>query len=176
MSARHGFACFDVEFFTEILNEGDIMLATFFNPNFISMNLESVDKDELFEEMVEIFVRGGETLDRAAVLDRLFEREAKMSTGVVSGVAIPHAVCSEVKKDMVAVGISPAGIEYGALDGKPVHIVFMLLFAQGNASDHLEVIRKLSLILDNAEIREKILKAENARSLFEMICEAEESL
>ena len=52
----------------------------------------------------------------------------------------------------------------------------MLLFAQGNASDHLEVIRKLSLILDNAEIREKILNAENARSLFEMICEAEESL
>ncbi len=152
------------------------MLATFFNPDFISMNLESVDKDELFEEMVELFVRGGEPLDRAAVLDCLFEREAKMSTGVVSGVAIPHAVCSEVKKDMFAVGVSRSGIEYGALDGKPVHIVFMLLFAQGKASDHLEVIRKISLILDSAEIREKILNAENERSLFEMICSAEEAL
>lgn len=152
------------------------MLAAFFNPDFISMNLESVDKDELFEEMVELFVRGGVTLDRAAVLDELFEREVKMSTGVIQGVAIPHAVCPEVERDMCAVGISPAGIEYGALDGKPVHIVFMLLFAQGGTSDHLEVLRKLSLILSDSEILKNFLKAENARSLFEMICNAEESL
>lgn len=152
------------------------MLATFFSPDFISTNLESVDKDELFEEMVELFVRGGEPLDRAAVLDRLFERESKMSTGIFSGIAIPHAVCSEVKKDICAVGVSRSGIEYGALDGKPVHIVFMLLFAEDNTADHLEVIRKLSLILDNAGIREKFLKAENARSLFELICTAEEAL
>lgn len=152
------------------------MLATFFNPDFISTNLESVDKDELFEEMVELFVRGGEPLDRATVLDELFARESKMSTGVIPGVAIPHAVCSKVEKDMVAVGVSHSGIEYGALDGKPVYIVFMLLFAKDRTSDHLEMIRKLSLILDSSEVREKILKAENARSLFEMICEAEEDL
>ena len=153
-----------------------MMLATFFNPDFININLESVDKDELFEEMVEIFVRGGESLDRAEVLERLLERESKMSTGVISGVAIPHAICSGIEKDIFAVGVSRSGIDYDALDGKPVHIVFMLLFAQGNASDHLEVIRKLSLILDNAETREKLIKAESARSLFEMICNAEESL
>ena len=152
------------------------MLAKFFSPSFISMDLESMDKDELFEEMVEIFVRGGEPLDRAEVLERLLERESKMSTGVISGIAIPHAICSGIEKDMFAVGVSRKGIEYDALDGKPVHIVFMLLFAQGKASDHLEVIRKLSLILDNAEIRKSLLAVEDAHSLFEMICDAEESL
>lgn len=152
------------------------MLSTFFSPNFISTNLESADKDELFEEMVELFVRGGESLDRAAVLDELFARESKMSTGVIPGIAIPHAICPEVTRDMCAVGVSRAGIDYGALDGKPVHIVFMLLFAQGEASSHLEVMRKLSLILGNSDMRDGILNAESPRAVFDAICKAEEAL
>ncbi len=152
------------------------MLAAFFKSAFINVNLESTDKDELFEEMVELFVRGGETFERSAVLDCLFERESKMSTGVISGVAIPHAICPDVKKDVCAVGISRAGIDYGSLDGNPVHIVFMLLFAQSETSAHLEVLQKLSLILGNEEIRESLLNAESEQSLFETLCKAEESL
>ena len=73
------------------------MLETFFKPALINVDLESSDKDELFEEMVELFARGGCELDRAEALDALIAREEKMTTGIVPSVAIPHASCPSVK-------------------------------------------------------------------------------
>ena len=104
------------------------MLETFFKPQLINVNLESSDKDELFEEMVELFARGDCGIDRQEALDALIAREEKMTTGIIPSVAIPHASAPSVKGGFGAIGISRAGIEYGSLDAKPVHVVFMLLF------------------------------------------------
>lgn len=152
------------------------MLGTFFKPEFINVNLESTDKDELFEEMVELFVRGGAGIDRAAVLDSLFLRETKMTTGIMPGVAIPHAVCPGIEGAKCAVGVSRAGIEYGSLDGKPVHIVFMLLFGEHDTELHLKILQKLSLILQNEEVRNSFINFTNPQELYEALCKDEEDL
>ena len=82
------------------------------------------------------------------VLDSLFEREKKMSTGIIQGIAIPHAITAKIKKPICAVGISKEGIDYEALDGKPVHIIFMFLFPADDAALHLNILKRLALMFD----------------------------
>lgn len=152
------------------------MLGTFFKPEFINVNLESTDKDELFEEMVEQFVRGGATLNRAAVLDALFERESKQTTGVLPNVAIPHATCEELPNDFCAVGISRAGIEYGSLDQKPVHIVFMLLFGADGVATHLKALQEIAVIVKESDFVQKVMELSTAQEVFDLLCKYEEAL
>lgn len=152
------------------------MLETFFKPALINVNLESSDKDELFEEMVELFARDGLGFDRNEALAALIAREEKMTTGIVPSVAIPHASCPSVKTGFGAIGISRKGIDYGSLDGKPVHIVFMLLFGSDGTALHLKVMQQLALILKDPDSAARLAEKTTAQDLFEELCALEEAL
>lgn len=152
------------------------MLETFFKPELINVNLESSDKDELFEEMVELFARGDCGVDRKEALDALIAREEKMTTGIIPSVAIPHASCPSVKSGFGAIGISREGIEYGSLDAKPVHVVFMLLFGSDGTALHLKVMQQLALILKNPEAASRLAEKKTAREVYDELCALEEAL
>ncbi len=152
------------------------MLETFFKPELISVNLESSDKDELFEEMVELFQRADCGFDRGEALEALLAREEKMTTGIIPSVAIPHASCPSVQSGFGAIGISRKGIDYGSLDGKPVHIVFMLLFGSDGTALHLKVMQQLALILKNPEAASRIAEKKTPQEVFDEICALEEAL
>ena len=80
------------------------------SPSVIKVGLESEDKDELFEEMVQLFVDSGLIDDREAALTALREREAKMSTGVAKWLGLPHGKLEEASGLMIALGVSEKGI------------------------------------------------------------------
>lgn len=152
------------------------MLENFFGPNLVCVNLESSDKDELFEEMVELFARANCGIDRKEALDALIAREEKMTTGIVPSVAIPHASCPSVKSGFGAIGISQKGIEYGSLDGKPVHVVFMLLFGSDGTALHLKVMQQLALILKDPAAAAKLAEQKTPQAVYETLCGLEEAL
>ncbi|MDR3311630.1 MAG: PTS sugar transporter subunit IIA [Spirochaetaceae bacterium] len=85
--------------------------------------------------------------DRDGMLDAIYAQEKRMNTGIMPGIAVPHGRYAPVSRVMGAVGISPAGIPYGAPDGKPVHIVFMLFTDNVSHGEHLSVFRQLLLLL-----------------------------
>ena len=147
------------------------MLETFFKPQLINVNLESSDKDELFEEMVELFARGDCGIDRQEALDALIAREEKMTTGIIPSVAIPHASAPSVKGGFGAIGISRAGIEYGSLDAKPVHVVFMLLFGSDGTALHLKVMQQLALILKDPQAASKLAEKKTAQEVYDVLPE-----
>ena len=66
-----------------------------------------------------------------------------MSTGITSGIAIPHVYCRSVSAEAGAIGVSQCGIEYGALDNKPVHVVFMLVMGDAARENHLRVLNQI---------------------------------
>ena len=101
-------------------------------PSLIKVDLKSDDKDELFEEMVQMFVNHDLLADRDVALEAIRGREAKMSTGIGKGLALPHGRVKELNGLLMALGISRQGIEYDALDGQPVHVVIMVLAETGN--------------------------------------------
>ena len=80
-------------------------LAEVFNPNIIKVGLESDDKDELFEEMVQVIVDSDSSLNRAKILEALEQRESLMSTGIIHDVAVPHGKTDAVKSIVGCVGM-----------------------------------------------------------------------
>ncbi|GMO16182.1 MAG: PTS sugar transporter subunit IIA [Spirochaetaceae bacterium] len=139
-----------------------MLLSEVFRTEFIIVGLQADDKDEVFEEMVAHFcdVTGLETRD--AILCALREREAKMSTGIQNGIAIPHGKSNAVDKMFGVLGVSKKGIDYDSLDGNPVHLVMMLIAPPIEAEQHLNLLQRMANFLRNPQFYTDVVNAKSA--------------
>ena len=130
------------------------MLCDIFNPKCVKLNLESTTKSEVLEELIEIIAAGNNDFDRRELLEAVTQRENKMHTGIMPGVAIPHGYCKTVNGIIGALGFSRAGIEYDELDGNPVHLFFLLLMDESSREEHLHALSGLYELLNSEEFSE----------------------
>ncbi|MDR2701114.1 MAG: PTS sugar transporter subunit IIA [Spirochaetaceae bacterium] len=128
-----------------------MIISELFKPEFIKIGLEAEDKDEAFEELVDAFCQASRLTIREEMLDAIREREQKMSTGVHKGIAIPHGKTGAVDKVYGVLGISRQGIDYDALDGQPVYLLFMLLIPQTETESHLRILKRLAELLEDPQ-------------------------
>jgi len=128
-----------------------------FPPELIKIGLEAVDKEEVFEEMVDLFCQVRRDAARDEILTALREREDKMSTGVHTGIAIPHGKCHSLDSVHGILGISKIGIDYESLDDQPVYLVFMLLAPMIDSEDHLRLLKRLASLFDNPQFYSDLL-------------------
>jgi mannitol/fructose-specific phosphotransferase system IIA component (Ntr-type) len=142
-------------------------------PEVIKVGLESEEKEELFEEMVQLFVDAGKLRDRDAALQAILEREAKMSTGVARWLALPHGKIEEATGLLMALGVSKEGIEYDSLDGEPVHVVLMVFAEIGNPGPHIEALAEISRLFAAPGFTGRIRDAANAEEVLALIKEQE---
>ncbi|MBP3449183.1 MAG: PTS sugar transporter subunit IIA [Spirochaetaceae bacterium] len=151
-------------------------LAEVFNPNIIKVGLESDDKDELFEEMVQVIVDSDSSLNRGKLLEALEQRESLMSTGIIHDVAVPHGKTDAVKNIVGCVGLSKKGIDYDSLDNEPVHIVFMLIYPTDLGEENLHIFKRLAIILESGSFKSDLLQQQTPQGVYEVICRYEEEL
>lgn len=151
-----------------IMNISDLL-----TPALIKIGLESEEKEELFEEMVQLFVGGDLLSDRDAALEALFEREAKMSTGISKWLALPHGKLEEADGLLIAIGVSDAGIEYDSLDGEPVYVVIMVFAEIGNPGPHIEALAEISRLFSIPGFIDRVRKAGRSEELLSLIKEEE---
>ena len=147
-----------------------------FSSKGVILNLESTDKDELFEEMVEAIVSVQPQIDRTQALKALRERESKMSTGIMHDIAVPHGSCMTAKGIVGAIGISRKGIDYDALDNAPVHVVFMLMSGPDETEKHLSVLKELASVLQSPAFIKEISEQTTAQGVIDLLCKYESSL
>ncbi len=139
-----------------------MLLQRVFAPGRIKIGLESEDKDELFEELVDLLAKeGGRDYPRGSVLAAVREREDKMSTGIKKGIALPHGKAEGLSGLSGAIGISKHGIEYSSLDGEPVYLVFMLVSSPLDAELHLAALKRLAILLDEPEFFTELLGSDS---------------
>lgn len=156
-----------------------MILGQVFNPKAINVHLESEEKDEVFEELIEQVVAVYPNIDREKALASIREREQKMSTGIKSGIAVPHGktdALSGVCTVCGAIGISKAGIDYDSLDKKPVHMVFLLLSSTDDCEYHLRVLRHLSQVLDNQSFCDEMMEQTTADGVYSVLCKYDNNL
>ena len=125
-------------------------------PSLIKMSLQADNKDELFPEMVQLFVAEGLIKDRSTAVRVLEEREAKMSTGIANGLGLPHGKLPEAKQTLLAMGISKEGIEYDSLDGELVYIVITIFAELENPGQHIQVLAEISRLFSIPGFKERI--------------------
>ena len=136
-----------------------------FPPELIKIGLEAEDKDEAFEELVDLFCQTGKSNARKEILEALRQREAKMSTGIRKGIALPHARTDALDKIHGVLGISKKGLEYDALDGKPVYLIFMVFAPLANSETYLRLLKRLAEIMGNPQFYAEILAQNDSRSV-----------
>jgi PTS system fructose-specific IIC component/PTS system nitrogen regulatory IIA component len=135
-----------------------------FKPELVKVDLESVDKDEAFEELVDHFCQAERSNAREEILDALREREAKMSTGIHKGIGIPHGKTNAVENVYGILGISRRGIEYDALDGEPVYLIFMVLIPQKDTEKHLRILKRMAELLENPQFYIELVAQKDPQS------------
>ncbi|MCR5725578.1 MAG: PTS sugar transporter subunit IIA [Treponema sp.] len=142
----------------------------------IVIGLESTEKDELFEELVEVLHAAHPELVREEAVSALLAREQKMTTGILPSVAVPHAVCPSLQETVGAIGISRSGIDFDSLDKKPVHIVFMLLAAPGQTGKHVQILKTLSAVLEKPDTVERLLQCTSASDVHTVLRSEESAI
>ena len=110
---------------------------------------------ELAGKMVELYPK----LNRDVLMKTLLERERLGSTGIGDGVAISHGKLQEMKELALVFGRSRTGVEFDSMDGKPVHLIFLLVAPEESVGEHLKVLARISKLLKNPETRQKLLDA-----------------
>ena len=143
-----------------------MVLGQVFSPKTIITNLESEDKDEVFEELVESIVSVQPQLNRSAAVNALQERESKMSTGIIHAVAVPHGIVDSVSGIVGAVGISRSGIDYEA----PVNLIFMLLISPEEREKHLQVLSSLCKVLQNPDFVNEVIGKQSSQEVYDFLC------
>lgn len=135
----------------------------------IKVPLESEDKEEAIEELVDVLVRAGKITDRNAALNAIHQRETKQTTAIGNGVAVPHGKDKSVSGLTCAVGISPKGIEFDSIDGKPVHAAFLLLAQANNPGPHLAALAEIARILEFPTVRNTLFAARTSAEVLQII-------
>ncbi|MHC6203579.1 PTS sugar transporter subunit IIA [Breznakiellaceae bacterium SP9] len=153
-----------------------MFLYELFPPELVKVGLEADDKDEAFEEMVDKFCQVSKLQVREPVLKALHIREAKMSTGIVKGIAIPHANTDAIEHMCGILGISKKGIDYDAPDGNLVYLIFMILVPPRDVERHLRILRRLANLLDNESFYQDLLSQKESQAAVGVIRKYEDSL
>jgi len=154
-----------------------MLLQQIFVPQCIKVGLQSEDKEELFEELVEVLARNdGRDFPRSATLAAIRDREAKMSTGIKKGIALPHGKVPGLEGLSGVLGISKRGIDYDSLDGEPIFIVFMLVSSPKESELHLSALKRLAQLLDDPEFYTELVGAQTPERAFEVVKRFEDRL
>jgi len=122
-------------------------LSDFLREELILMDLHPKDMEECLKTMVEVCSACDAIPDAADALKRLLERERTMSTGMGGGVAVPHAKTDKVRKLVVAMAQIPDGVDFKAIDGKPVNLVFLLLGPPDSTRQHVDLLARIAYLV-----------------------------
>jgi PTS system nitrogen regulatory IIA component len=142
---------------------------------FLNENMLAKTKAEALDELVNTLIKGGLRLDCAKVIEVLQQREKLGSTGIGDGLAIPHGKISSLDEIVVAFGRSKKGVDFDSLDGKPVHIFFLLLAPENSVGQHLKALARISKMLKTANFRQKLIETDSKNDLYKLIIEQNET-
>lgn len=142
------------------------MLTGDLQPAAIIPVLSARSKGEVLAELAQNVIDRHPALDRQDLLRILNEREKLGSTGIGDGIAIPHGKLRQVNELICAFGRSREGVDFSSLDGRPVHLFFLLVAPENAAAAHLKALARISRILRDPAVRNALMAAEDVRELF----------
>jgi len=110
----------------------------------VKVPLASKDKPTAIRELIKILLDAKRITDFDKVLNAIQKREDLGSTGLELGIAVPHAKTDAVKSLTMAIGISPEGIDFDSLDGKPSHLFFLMIAPPNQSGPHIEALAEIA--------------------------------
>ena len=163
-------------FESTIFNSEFIMnLTQITEPGSVKVPLEGKDKESVISELVDLLDHNGLLQDKSIVLEAVLAREKTRSTGIGSGIAIPHGKCKAVDELIMAIGIAGEPIDFESVDGKPVSIILLLVSPADQTGPHIQALARISRLMLNEKFKQSLENANSAQEVFELLKTGEEN-
>jgi PTS system nitrogen regulatory IIA component len=144
-----------------------IEITKYLDPKLVTF-LDVKTRDDALKTLVDLIYSSGKIEDKEFFYNAILEREKIVSTGIGMGVAIPHAKLSSIDNFFVGVGILQKGIEWDALDGAPVRLIFLIGGPDDKPTEYLQILSTLTNIIKNEEKRKKLLTSNSAKDIIQL--------
>jgi PTS system nitrogen regulatory IIA component len=145
-------------------------IAEILSPQAVFHGLKATNKKKLIAELAG-YAAGLAGLDEGKVFESLWEREKLNSTGVGHGVAVPHARVPKLEKIVGLFAQLDSAIDFEAIDEAPVDLAFLLLTPADAGADHLKALARVSRLMRNATVCEKLRAANDRAQLYALLTE-----
>ena len=148
-------------------------LTDYITTKHVKIGLEGESKEEVIEELVSLLADTSDVSDADAIYEAVMSREREGSTGLEKGVAIPHAKSDAVKSLSIVVGISRDGINFESQDGKPAHLLFLMVAPTSESGPHVQAIAKIVKMIKFDKLRKKLVEAKKPEDVVEIVSRVE---
>jgi mannitol/fructose-specific phosphotransferase system IIA component (Ntr-type) len=153
-------------------NKNRARLLDFLHEEYILVGLRETDKWKVLEELTVFMhrVHGIREISSEELVKSVIEREKVMSTGIGEDLVVPHAIIEGGPMIRGVIGVSHKGIDFKAIDGKPVHIVVLIATPEGHYDQHLHALAAIAKIFgQDPEIKNRIVKAKTVAEVHEIL-------
>ena len=151
-------------------------LTDILKPQNIRVPLQAKNKTEAIGELVDLLSQNKEVADPKKVLDSVLEREATRTTGIGNGLAIPHGKCNGTDHLVMAIGKPQAPIDFQAIDGRPVSLIWLLASPPDKTGPHIHALARISRLMTIDRFRQAIATAGTPQEVFDVIVQQENAL
>ncbi len=153
-----------------------IQLQTILTPGRSLVNVPGGSKKRVLEQIANLVARELPDLDGQDVFESLIAREKLGSTGFGNGIAIPHCRLVGCNAPISALLRLDTAVDFDAIDGEPVDLLFVLLVPEAATDAHLELLRQIASMLDRCDVRTSLRQADNSEALYQVVVDAQNQL
>jgi fructose-specific phosphotransferase system IIA component len=146
-----------------------MILTQILQPTCVKVPLQGKDKNAVITELVDLLDANRLLQDRNAALEAVFVREQTRSTGIGSGIAIPHGKCKGVRELVIAIGIAHEPIDFESVDGKPVKIIILLVSPIDQTGPHIQALAQISRLMLDEQFRQSLEEAGSAEDVYDLL-------
>jgi len=150
-----------------------MILTQILQANSVRVPLKGTDKNAVIRELVNLLDENGLLLNKEVAMEAVFTRERTRSTGIGSGIAIPHGKCNAVKDLVMAVGVSRQPIEFQSVDNKPVSIVIVLISPLDQTGPHIQALARISRLMLDESFKSALEQASSAEAAYKLLSDRE---
>ncbi len=151
-------------------------LTELLKPENIKIPLDAKTKTEAISELVNLLATNGEIKEPKKVLDSVLDREATRTTGIGNGLAIPHGKCSGTDHLVMAIGKPATPIDFQAIDGRPVNIIWMLNSPPDKTGPHIHALARISRLMTMDKFRVALTNAKTSQEMWDIISQQESQM
>jgi mannitol/fructose-specific phosphotransferase system IIA component (Ntr-type) len=151
-------------------------LSEILKPENIKIPLEAKTKNDAIAELVSLLAANGEVKEPKKVLDSVLDREATRTTGIGNGLAIPHGKCNGTDHLVMAIGKPATPIDFQAIDGRPVSIIWLLNSPPDKTGPHIHALARISRLMTIEKFRLALTTAKTGQEMWDIIAQQESQL
>ena len=149
-------------------------LSELITEDLILPSLQGTDIASILSEFAQAVCAAGKFSDSNILYERLYDREKQESTGIGNGVAIPHCKVDNLQQVVLAVGYSPVGVDFKAVDGQPTFFFFLVVSPSSSSVLHLRALAALSRLLRSSNFLSHLQRRPGKDELIALIKQEEE--